>query len=58
VLFLQLWPFFASQALLLARLRIAKVELLSDVIHIPPDLAHLPLADVGFAGIKLLATPF
>ena len=47
-----------QRALLLAHLRIAKVELLSETVHIPPEVAHHPLADLAISGIKLLATPF
>ena len=47
-----------QRALLLAHLRISKVELLSEVVHVPTELAHHPLADLAVSGIKLLATPF
>lgn len=47
-----------QRALLAARLRIAKVELMSETVHVPQDLAHLPLADLAISGIKLLANPF
>ena len=47
-----------QRALLLAHLRIAKVELIANAVHIPPDVAHQPLADLAIGGVKLLATPF
>ena len=47
-----------QRALLAAHLRIAKIELIGDVVHIPEDLAHEPLADLALGGVKLLAVPF
>jgi SAM-dependent methyltransferase len=47
-----------QRALLLARLRIAKIELTAETIHIPPELAHQPLVDMAVSGVKLLAAPF
>jgi SAM-dependent methyltransferase len=47
-----------QRALLAAHLRVAKVELLSEAVHIPPALSFLPLADLTISGIKLLANPF
>lgn len=47
-----------QRALLLAHLRIAKVELQAEAVHLPPEVAHLPLAETAISGIKLLATPF
>lgn len=47
-----------QRALLAARLRIGKVELTAETVHIPPTLAHLPLTDLAISGIKLLASPF
>ena len=47
-----------QRALLLSHLRISKVELTAETIHIPPDLAHYPLADLVISGVKLLAAPF
>jgi len=46
-----------QRALLAAHLRIAKIELLSEAMHVPPSLAHLPLTDLVISGVKLLATP-
>jgi SAM-dependent methyltransferase len=47
-----------QRALLAAHLRIAKVELIAETVHIPPSLAHLPISDLAISGIKLLASPF
>jgi SAM-dependent methyltransferase len=47
-----------QRALLAARLRIAKVQLLAETTHIPPALSALRLCDLGISGIKLLASPF
>lgn len=44
-------------ALLAAGLRVTKVELIAGAVHVPPELAHLPLSLVGTAGVKLLASP-
>lgn len=47
-----------QRALLASRLRISKVGLTAETVHIPPALASLPLADLAISGIKLLASPF
>lgn len=47
-----------QRALLLAHLRVAKVAVIGDVLHVPPDVAHEPLADLAIGGVKLLAVPF
>jgi SAM-dependent methyltransferase len=47
-----------QRALLLAHMRISKLELISEVVHIPPDLAHHNVADLAVSGVKLLAAPF
>jgi SAM-dependent methyltransferase len=47
-----------QRALLLAHLRISKVELIAEAVHIPPEVAHHPLADLVVSGVKLLAAPF
>jgi SAM-dependent methyltransferase len=47
-----------QRALLLAHLRISKVELIAETVHIPPDVAHHPLTDLVVSGVKLLAVPF
>jgi SAM-dependent methyltransferase len=46
-----------QRAMLAAGLRISKVELVSETMHIPPELSHLPLTDLAISGIKLLAVP-
>lgn len=38
-------------------LRVAKLELLTHAIHIPPELAYVPLTRLGIAGVKMLAVP-
>lgn len=43
------------RALLLAGLRTVKLELITNTVHIPEALSHLPLGLVGIAGVKLLA---
>jgi SAM-dependent methyltransferase len=47
-----------QRALLAARLRVSKVELMSETVHIPSALASFPLADLAISGVKLLASPF
>jgi SAM-dependent methyltransferase len=47
-----------QRALLAARLRISKVELMAETVHIPAALASFPLADLAISGVKLLASPF
>jgi SAM-dependent methyltransferase len=47
-----------QRALLAARLRIAKIELIAEAAHIPPRLAHLPVSELAVSGVKLLAVPF
>jgi ubiquinone/menaquinone biosynthesis C-methylase UbiE len=44
-----------QRALLSAGLRTVKLELLTNAVHIPLALSHLPLSVVGIAGVKLLA---
>ncbi|HEY4278309.1 MAG TPA: class I SAM-dependent methyltransferase [Conexibacter sp.] len=46
-----------QRAMMAAGLRVSKVQLLSETIHIPPQLSHLPLTDLAVSGIKLLAVP-
>lgn len=43
--------------LLAAGFAVAKLELLSDPVHLPMELAHMPLSVVGISGVKLLAVP-
>jgi SAM-dependent methyltransferase len=47
-----------QRALLLAHLRVAKVAVIGDVLHVPLEVAHEPLSDLAIAGVKLLAVPF
>jgi SAM-dependent methyltransferase len=42
-------------AILAAGLIVTKLELITNAIHIPRELAHLPLSMVGVGGVKLLA---
>lgn len=44
-------------ALLSAGLYIRKLQVLSDPIRIPPELAAEPLSRIGISGVKLLAIP-
>lgn len=44
-----------QRAMLAAGLRTVKLELQSEAIHIPAELAHFPLSLVGISGVKLLA---
>jgi len=44
-------------AILAAGLIVTKLEVLTDAIHIPRELAHLPPSLVGIGGVKLLAIP-
>jgi SAM-dependent methyltransferase len=46
-----------QRAMLASGLRISKVELMSETMHVPPELSHLPLSDLAISGIKLLAVP-
>ena len=47
-----------QRALLVAGLRVAKVAVIGDVLHVPVDVAHEPLSDLAIGGVKLLAVPF
>jgi SAM-dependent methyltransferase len=46
-----------QRALLAAGLIVTKLELMTTAVHIPPQLAHLPLELLGVGGVKLLAIP-
>ena len=46
-----------QRALLSAGFITVKLEVLCNAIHIPTELAHLPLSHVGLGGVKLLAIP-
>lgn len=45
------------RALMAARFRVVRAQLLSETFHIPPELAHLPLTTLAVTGVKLLAVP-
>lgn len=47
-----------QRALLLAGFRVTKLELETETVHIPPELAHLPLSSLAVSGVKLLALPW
>lgn len=42
-------------ALLAAGMIVARLQLLTNAVHIPAELAHVPLSLVGVGGVKLLA---
>jgi SAM-dependent methyltransferase len=44
-----------QRAMLASGLTTRKLELLTNAVHIPPELSHLPLTVVGIGGVKLLA---
>jgi SAM-dependent methyltransferase len=44
------------RALLRTGFRVRKLHLLAHTVHVPDEVSHLSLADVGVAGIELLAT--
>jgi SAM-dependent methyltransferase len=46
-----------QRALLAAGLQPTKLKIMSDTIHIPISLGHIPLSDLGIAGVELLAVP-
>ena len=46
-----------QRALLAASLRVAKLEIQSESVHIPAELARRPLSHLGISGVKLLAVP-
>jgi ubiquinone/menaquinone biosynthesis C-methylase UbiE len=47
-----------QQALVGAGFRIGRIELLTNTVHLPPDLDRgIPLSDLMIAGVKLLALP-
>jgi SAM-dependent methyltransferase len=46
-----------QSALLAAGLIVTKLELLTDSVHVPRELAHLPLSLIGTSGVKLIAVP-
>lgn len=46
-----------QRSLLGAGFAVTKLELISHAVTIPPELARYSLADLGIAGVKLLASP-
>lgn len=44
-----------QRAMLAASLRVAKLEIQSETVHIPLELARRPLSQLGISGVKLLA---
>jgi len=46
-----------QRAMLAANLRVAKLEIQSEVVHIPPELSRRSLTQLGISGVKLLAVP-
>ena len=44
------------RALLRTGFRVRKLHLLTHTVHVPDEVSHLSLADVGVGGIELLAT--
>jgi SAM-dependent methyltransferase len=45
------------RALLVNGFAVFKLKLLADAVHIPRQLSHRPLADLGVGGVELLARP-
>jgi len=45
------------RALLANRFAVAKLKLIAQAVHIPPELSHRSLTDLGVGGIELLANP-
>jgi SAM-dependent methyltransferase len=45
------------RALLANRFAVAKLKLIAQAVHIPPQLSHRSLGDLGVGGIELLANP-
>src|SRR3954451_2729609 len=46
-----------QRALLVNGLLVTKLRLLSETVHVPPRLAHMPLSLLGVGGVELLAVP-
>lgn len=46
-----------QQSLLAGGFCVSKFELMSNAVHVPPDLSRYPLSNLGISGIKLLASP-
>lgn len=47
-----------QRAMLAAQLRVGKLEIQAEAIHIPPELSRRSLSQLGISGVKLLAVPF
>jgi SAM-dependent methyltransferase len=46
-----------QRALLRNRFAVGKLKLLTQAVHVPPQLAHRSLIELGVGGIELLASP-
>jgi SAM-dependent methyltransferase len=44
-----------QNSILAAGMTVTKLELLTSAVHIPVDLGHMPLSQLGVGGVKLLA---
>ena len=45
------------RGMLVAGLRATKVELVSETVHLPIEVGHVPLSALAISGVKLLAVP-
>jgi SAM-dependent methyltransferase len=45
------------RALLMTRFVVAKLRLLTQTVHVPRQLSHRPLTELGVGGVELLAVP-
>ena len=46
-----------QRSMLVASLRVAKLAIQSECVHIPPELSRRSLSQLGVSGVKLLAVP-
>jgi SAM-dependent methyltransferase len=46
-----------QRALMVSGLAVAKLKLLTEAVHIPPELSHRSLSELGIGGVELLAIP-
>lgn len=46
-----------QRAMLAAAIRVAKLEIQAETVHIPPELARRSLSQLGISGVKMLAVP-
>lgn len=46
-----------QRAMLVASLRVAKLEIQAETVHLPPELARRSLSQIGISGVKMLAVP-